>query len=60
VLALFAGWAALQFLAMHGRSAAMPWGGALLGLAVSALVGAVAGVAPARRAAALDPVQTLR
>jgi putative ABC transport system permease protein len=45
---------------MHGRPAAMPWTVALAGIGVSVLVGIVAGVAPARRAAALDPVRTLR
>jgi putative ABC transport system permease protein len=51
---------AITFFAMHGRPAAMPWTVALAGIGVSVLVGIVAGVAPARRAAALDPVRTLR
>ncbi len=38
----------------------LPWEVALLGVAASLAVGLLAGVAPARRAAALDPVETLR
>jgi putative ABC transport system permease protein len=38
----------------------MPWQAAVLGLAAAVLVGLVAGVTPARRAAALEPVSTLR
>ncbi len=38
----------------------MPWEAATLGLAAAVLVGLIAGVAPARRAAALDSVTTLR
>jgi putative ABC transport system permease protein len=39
---------------------AMPWQVALLGLATAVLAGTLSGIVPARRAAALDPVQTLR
>jgi len=38
----------------------MPWEAATLGLGAAVLVGLIAGVAPARRAAGLDPVTTLR
>ncbi len=38
----------------------MPWDAALLGLGAAIVVGLLAGVAPARRAADLDPVATLR
>ncbi len=38
----------------------MPWEAAFLGLGAAVAVGLLAGVAPARRAAALDPVATLR
>jgi putative ABC transport system permease protein len=47
-------------LSMHGLPAAMPWAAAAGGIGISMLVGIVAGVAPARRAAALDPARTLR
>jgi ABC-type antimicrobial peptide transport system permease subunit len=40
--------------------AGLPWGVALLGLAVALAVGTVAGIVPAQRAARLDPVQALR
>ncbi|MDX1395414.1 MAG: ABC transporter permease [Gemmatimonadota bacterium] len=38
----------------------LPWEVALSGVAIAVLVGLVAGVVPARRAAGLDPVETLR
>jgi putative ABC transport system permease protein len=38
----------------------LPWEVALLGIGAAVLVGLVAGVVPARRAADLDPIQTLR
>lgn len=60
VLASAVGFVVVIALAMHGGSAAMPWTAAAVGVGVSVAVGIVAGVAPARRAAALDPVQTLR
>lgn len=61
VLALLVGAVGLSFIgrAMEGVSV-MPWEAATLGLASAVLVGLLAGVFPARRAAALDPVTTLR
>ncbi|MDH3734672.1 MAG: ABC transporter permease [Gemmatimonadota bacterium] len=38
----------------------LPWDVALLGIGTAVAVGLLAGVLPARRAAALDPVETLR
>jgi putative ABC transport system permease protein len=61
VLALGAGWTAVQVIGMHGGPAGpMPWSAAALGLGASVAVGVLAGIAPAQRAASLDPVQTLR
>jgi putative ABC transport system permease protein len=61
VLALLVGAAALSIIggAMEGVSV-MPWEAATLGMCASILVGLLAGVVPARKAAALDPVATLR
>jgi putative ABC transport system permease protein len=51
----------LKGVVMHGGPVAtMPWSAALLGVLVAALIGITAGVLPARRAAALDPVDALR
>jgi putative ABC transport system permease protein len=59
--ALVFGFLLLQVLAhVLGTPRALPWSTALLGLACAVTVGLIAGVAPARRAAQLDPVQTLR
>ena len=61
VLALVAGFGILKLLGMHmGTPSTMPWSTALLGLGIAIGVGIVAGVIPARRAATLDPIQTLR
>lgn len=38
----------------------LPWEAAVLGVGAAIVVGLIAGVVPARRAAELDPVQTLR
>ena len=61
VLALLVGAVALSIIggAMEGVSV-MPWEAATLGMCASILVGLLAGVIPARKAAALDPVTTLR
>jgi putative ABC transport system permease protein len=61
ILAILAGVVILRTLAhIIGTPAGLPWGTALVGIASATVVGIVAGVAPARRAARLDPVQTLR
>jgi putative ABC transport system permease protein len=61
VLAVAAGAAALPLMGrLTAASGTMPWQAAGLGLAIALAVGLVAGVFPARRAASLDPVQTLR
>ena len=38
----------------------LPWGAAMLGLLLAAMIGLAAGVMPARRAARLQPVDALR
>jgi putative ABC transport system permease protein len=61
ILAVVVAYGILQIVVMHGGSSAgMPWQAVLLGLGTAVAVGVVAGVVPARRAATLDPVQTLR
>ena len=61
LLALVAGVGILKVLGhIQGTPSGMQWETALLGLGTAVAVGIVAGVAPARRAAALDPIQTLR
>jgi putative ABC transport system permease protein len=47
-------------LSMQDKPLTLPWGAMLLGLGVSVAVGLLAGAVPASRAAALDPVETLR
>ena len=61
VLALLVGAAGLAVIggAMEGVSV-VPWEAATLGLLAAVAVGLLAGVFPARRAAALEPVETLR
>ncbi|HJU64043.1 MAG TPA: ABC transporter permease, partial [Gemmatimonadaceae bacterium] len=59
--AVLAGYGLLSLAgARHGSSMTMPWSVAMLGVAIAVAVGIVSGVLPARRAARLDPVQTLR
>ncbi len=59
--ALLVGVIILKVIGMHtGGPSSMQWSTALLGLGVAVGVGILAGVLPARRAAALDPIQTLR
>lgn len=61
LFALVAGAGVLGMLGhLSGTPSRMQWETALLGLGIAVAVGIVAGVAPARRAAALDPIQTLR
>jgi len=45
---------------VEGWQAHIPMSGIILGLTVSMLVGIVFGVYPARRAAAMDPIEALR
>ncbi len=61
LLALGAGWIGLKLLAhLAGTPAGMPWTAAGIGMGCAIGTGLFAGVIPARRAAQLDPVQTLR
>ena len=61
VLALLVATAVLAFISrMMELPSIMPWEAASLGLGAAVLVGLIAGVAPARRAAALESVTTLR
>jgi len=61
LLALLVAAAALFFVARAmDFENIMPWEAAALGLGAAILVGLVAGVTPARRAAALESVTTLR
>jgi putative ABC transport system permease protein len=61
VSALAFGFVLLQVLAhVFGTPRTLQWSTALLGLACAVTVGIIAGVAPARRAASLEAVQTLR
>jgi putative ABC transport system permease protein len=61
VLALAASMGMLGLLGhLSGTPSRMQWETALLGLGIAVAVGIIAGVAPARRAADLDPIQTLR
>jgi putative ABC transport system permease protein len=55
-------WVGLRVAVMHGvgLTGGLPLGAALLGLAAALASGLLAGVLPARRAASLDPVRTLR
>ena len=57
-LSLLIGFAAGFF--VEGWQAHIPMSGIILGLTVSMLVGIVFGVYPARRAAAMDPIEALR
>ncbi len=61
VLALVVGAVVLGIIAQGMEiPSVMPWQAALLGLGAAVVVGIVAGVFPAKRAAELDPVSTLR
>jgi putative ABC transport system permease protein len=61
ILAVIVGVILVKMLAhTMGTPPGMPWGTALLGLASAVAVGVVAGVLPARRAALLNPIETLR
>jgi putative ABC transport system permease protein len=61
VFALIVAAAALTFVSRAmDIPGVLPWEAGLLGMGAAILVGLVAGVAPARRAAALDSVTTLR
>lgn len=61
VAALALGFAVLAFVTSHTAfEAAFPWGVTILGLGIAVTVGVLAGVLPARRAAGLDAVESLR
>jgi len=61
MLALAAARLILATLTLQGSSiGGMPWTVALAGMGAAVAAGVLAGIAPARRAAALDPVETLR
>ena len=61
LFAVITGYIILRLLAhVQGTPAGMPWGAAALGLLCAIGMGLLAGVVPARRAARLEPVQTLR
>jgi putative ABC transport system permease protein len=53
-------WVRIQFAPQAAMGIAMPWGSAALAVGCTVLAGILAGVLPARRAAALDPVEALR
>ncbi len=61
VLALAVGVVVLQFIARAMETTAVfPWEVSLMGMGIAVLVGLVAGVMPARRAAQMDPIASLR
>jgi putative ABC transport system permease protein len=61
VLALGVGATALQFIARAmDADPAFPWPVTFMGMGIAVLVGLVAGVMPARRAARMDPIASLR
>ncbi len=43
-----------------GTAAIFPWEVSLMGMGIAVLVGLIAGVMPARRAAQMDPIASLR
>jgi putative ABC transport system permease protein len=61
-LAIAVSYGILSFLSSHAirPGVSLPWGVAAIGLGTAVAVGVTAGIAPARRAAALDPAHTLR
>ena len=56
----FGALASQAILESQGKPLTLPWGAMGIGFGISVIVGLLAGVVPARRAAALDPVETLR
>jgi putative ABC transport system permease protein len=61
VLALAVGATALQLIARAMDTAPVfPWEVTLMGMGIAVLVGLIAGVIPARRAAQMDPIASLR
>lgn len=61
LLAIVIGFVTVRMITLHTPTAAQfPWAITLTGLGIAITVGVLAGVMPARRAACLDPVETLR
>ena len=61
LIAVALGLAVLRVMAAQaGTEAVFPWGVTMLGMSIAVAVGIVAGAFPARRAAGLDPVESLR
>ncbi len=61
LLAIVVGFGAVWMITTHTpAAAAFPWAVTSAGLGIAITVGVIAGVLPARRAAVLDPVETLR
>lgn len=61
VLAIGVGILILQYVRFHGSADfVFPWSVTLIGLGIAALVGLAAGALPARRAAQVDPIDSLR
>jgi putative ABC transport system permease protein len=61
LLAIVVGFVTVRMITFHTPTAAgFPWAITIAGLGIAITVGVLAGVMPARRAAGLDPVETLR